>query len=224
MIVVVCGTKGGVGKTTLTVNLAGYRAQAGRSVWVVDGDAQGSAAGALEARNQRGDLRGIACTQYVSGVQLRSQILLQRGHYDDIVIDAGGRDSSALRAALTLADVAVVPFAPRGFDMWALDNMAQVLEEIRVTRDPFPAYLVLNQADVGRSSAYNADAAAAVAARTEYTYLDTPLARRMAFAHGATQGLAVTEMQPRDPKAVAELTALASTLFAQAPVADFATA
>lgn len=41
---------------------------------------------------------------------LRAQVQQQRGKWDDIVIDVGGRDSTALRAALILSDVLVVPF------------------------------------------------------------------------------------------------------------------
>ena len=41
----------------------------------------------------------------------------------DIVIDAGGRDSTALRAALVLADHVLIPLQPRSFDLWALNDM-----------------------------------------------------------------------------------------------------
>ena len=41
MIVTVGNTKGGVGKTTIAVNLAIARALAGRDVWLIDGDRQG---------------------------------------------------------------------------------------------------------------------------------------------------------------------------------------
>ena len=43
MIVLVGGEKGGVGKTTLAVNLAAMRARAGHDVLLVDADKQASA-------------------------------------------------------------------------------------------------------------------------------------------------------------------------------------
>ncbi len=47
MIVTVGNTKGGVGKTTLAINLVIARALAGRDVWLIDGDRQGTAQTAI---------------------------------------------------------------------------------------------------------------------------------------------------------------------------------
>jgi chromosome partitioning protein len=37
--------------------------------------------------------------------------------YQDIVIDTGGRDTTSQRAALAIADLAIVPFKPRSLDV-----------------------------------------------------------------------------------------------------------
>ena len=42
MIVTVGATKGGVGKTTVALNLSIGRVLAGRDVWLIDGDRQGT--------------------------------------------------------------------------------------------------------------------------------------------------------------------------------------
>lgn len=213
MIITVGNTKGGVGKTTLAVQLAIARALAGRDVWLVDGDRQGTAAAAIAARAEAGRKPGIACAQYPDGTALRGQVQQQRGKWQDIIIDAGGRDSTALRAALVLSDVLLVPFAPRSYDVWALDDMAALVDEARSVRDGLQAYAVLNLADPGDHSADNAEAAAAVADVPQFEYLPTPIRRRKAFSNAGGAGLAVTELTPRDPKAVAELEALVSSVF-----------
>ena len=112
MIVTVGNTKGGVGKTTLAVNLAIARALAGRDVWLIDADRQGTAQTAISIRADAGHNPGIACASYPDGPTLRAQVMQQAGKFQDIIIDAGGRDSTALRAALVLSDVIVVPFQP----------------------------------------------------------------------------------------------------------------
>ncbi|RYE92269.1 MAG: chromosome partitioning protein ParA, partial [Oxalobacteraceae bacterium] len=134
MIITIGNTKGGVGKTTLAVQIAISRALSGRDVWLIDGDRQGTAAAAIATRAQSGRLPGIACAQYPDGPALRAQVQQQQHKWQDIIIDAGGRDSTALRAALVLTDVLLVPFAPRSYDVWALDDMASLIDEAQSVR------------------------------------------------------------------------------------------
>ncbi|ASY82846.1 conserved hypothetical protein [Xanthomonas citri pv. citri] len=213
VIIAIGNTKGGVGKTTLAVQLAVTRSLAGRDVWLIDGDRQGTAAAAIAARSEAGRTPGLACAQYPDGPTLRAQVQQQRHKWDDIVIDVGGRDSTALRAALVLADVLIVPFAPRSYDVWALDDMAALIEEARSVRDGLRAFAVMNLADPGEQSADNAEAAAAVAEVKAFEYLATPIRRRKAFSNAGGAGLSVAELSPRDPKAIGEIEALASYLF-----------
>jgi chromosome partitioning protein len=213
MILTVGNTKGGVGKTTLAVQLAIFRAIAGREVWLIDGDRQGTATCAIAARAEAGRQPGIACAQYIEGPTLRGQLQRQREKWDDIIIDAGGRDSTALRAALILSDVLLVPFAPRSYDVWALDDMASLIDEARSVRDGLRAFAVMNLADPGETSADNADATAAVADVPQFEYLSTPIRRRKAFSNASGAGLAVVELPSRDPKACVELEKLVSSLF-----------
>ena len=213
MIITGGNTKGGVGKTTLAVNLGIARALAGRDVWLIDGDRQGTAQTAISIRADAGHAPGIACATYPDGSTLRAQVQQQTSKFDDIIIDAGGRDSTALRAALVLSDVLLVPFQPRSYDVWALNDIAALIDEARSVRDGLRAVAILNCADPGESSTDNAEAAAAVAEIPQFEYLNTPIRRRKAFANAAGQGLSVLELKPADRKASDELNALVSALF-----------
>ena len=213
MIITIGNTKGGVGKTTLAVNVAIARALAGRDVWLIDGDRQGTAQTAIAIRAEAGHQPGIACATYPDGPTLRSQVQQQCSRFDDIIIDAGGRDSTALRAALILSDVLLVPFQPRSYDVWALEDIAGLIEEARAVRDGLRAYAVLNCADPGEASVDNAEAEAAVAGVPQLELLHTPIRRRKSFSNAAGQGLSVLEAKPRDRKACDEINALMSALF-----------
>lgn len=213
MIITVGNTKGGVGKTTLAVNLAIARALAGREVWLIDGDRQGTAQTAISIRADAGHAPGIACATYPDGPTLRAQVQQQASKFDDIIIDAGGRDSTALRAALVLSDVLLVPFQPRSYDVWALNDIALLVDEARSVRDGLRAVAILNCADPGETSTDNAEAAAAVADVPQFEYLSTSIRRRKAFANAAGQGLSVLELKPADKKASDELIALIKELF-----------
>lgn len=213
MIITVGNTKGGVGKTTIAVNLAIARTLAGKNVWLIDGDRQGTAQTAINIRAESGHTPGIACATYPDGTTLRAQVQQQASMFDDIIIDAGGRDSTALRAALVLSDILLVPFQPRSYDVWALTDIAALIDEARSVRDGLRAIAVLNSADPGENSTDNIEAAAAVADVPQFEYLPTSLRRRKAFANAAGQGLSVLELKPRDAKAINELKALINALF-----------
>lgn len=213
MIYTVGNTKGGVGKTTLAVNLAIARALAGRDVWLIDGNCQGMAQTAISIRADAGHKPGIACASYFDGATLRAQVQQQSSKFEDIIIDAGGRDSTALRAALVLSDVLLIPFQPRSYDVWALNDMAVLVDEARSVRDGLRAFAVLNCADPGDISVDNSEAAEAVADYPQFEYLPTPIRRRKSFANAAGQGLSVLEIKPADKKVVNELNALISLLF-----------
>ena len=211
MIVTIGNTKGGVGKTTLALNLSVAQARAGRDVLLVDGDRQASALTAIAARDQGEHRPAIACAHYPDGRILRSQVQIQSAKYDDVLIDAGGRDSTALRAALTLCDALLVPIVPRSLDVWALDDMVALIEETAALRGAFPALAVLNLADPRGKD--NDEAAELVAGISALTYLPTPVRRRKAIASATGQGLAAAEFRPADLQAISEMEALANAVF-----------
>ncbi|MFL9948925.1 AAA family ATPase [Paraburkholderia agricolaris] len=205
-IVAVLNTKGGVGKTTTALNLAAGRALQGRNVLAVDADRQGSLLAALTNRDRE---PCIAVVQYVEGQALRQQVLRAAAMYDDIVIDAGGRDNTALRAALLLADKVVIPFLPRSFDIWALDDMSALLAEARAIKD-VDAYALLTMSDARGTD----NEAAGQAVPDGMQLLPTTVGRRKAFADAGGAGLSVLELPAhRDSKAIAETQALLAAIF-----------
>jgi chromosome partitioning protein len=179
--------------------LALARARAGREVWLVDADPQGSASTAAMVRAEAGRTPVLACSAYPEARALGIQVRRQAAKYEDIIIDVGGRDTEALRVALVLADTVLVPVQPRGLDVWALGNMAGLVEGARATRDGLNAIAVLNLADPG-ASADNSDAATAIADFSAFDRLETFIVRRKAFASAAAHGLAIDELFPTDLK------------------------
>jgi chromosome partitioning protein len=110
-IILIGGEKGGTGKTTLAVNLAALRALKGRDVLVMDTDIQASASDWAQTRDETAVTPRVACIQkFGKGLQTEAHDLAKR--YQDLIIDAGGRDSLELRAALVVAG-RISPSSPR---------------------------------------------------------------------------------------------------------------
>jgi chromosome partitioning protein len=210
MILAVGNTKGGVGKTTLAVNIAIARALSGRDVLLVDGDEQHTAVTFTELRNNELGNPGYTAVS-LQGAAIRTQVRQLAEKYNDIVIDVGGRDTGSLRAALTVTDTLLIPVQPRSFDIWAVDQVAALVKEAREINSELRAVIVLNAADAqGRD---NQDAAEALREVQGMELLELVIGRRKAFPNAAATGRAVIEQTPKDPKAVEELSALIAALY-----------
>ena len=92
MILTVGNTKGGVGKTTIAVNLAILRASTGRDVLLVDADAQGSASVFSEIRAELNGRSGYTVVG-LHGSAVRTQVRQLAPKYHEVVIDVGGNDT-----------------------------------------------------------------------------------------------------------------------------------
>jgi len=217
MIVIVGNTKGGTGKTTLAVQLALARQIAGQAVLLIDADRQGSAQNAATMRSEAGRMPPLACVQLADGRQLRAQLGPLAGKHDDTIIDAGGRDNEALRIALLRSDLLVVPVQPRAVDVWALSDIAGLIDRAQEAREdegrPLLRVLaVLNLADPG-DNRDTVETLEALAGFPQFTLAEAIVRRRKAVANAMAHGLAVSEPVPRDPKAAEEIEQLVSNVF-----------
>lgn len=204
MIITIGGIKGGSGKSTIATNLAVMM-----NALLLDADDQETAWDFSQARQQHTHLPPLTAIK-ATGASVRSQAIKLASEYPHIIIDTGGRDTTSQRAALTVSDIALFPFAPRSFDIWTLDKLALLLADIRQVNPTLQAVAFINRADTQGQD--NLDAASAIKETEGLLYIDTPIHNRKAFANAAAQGLCVTELKPKASKAIDEMTALLTTL------------
>lgn len=215
MIIVCGGIKGGGGKTTLATNLTVMRSLAGHDVLLVDADEQGSASDFTLLRNQIFEESGGAGYTAIKlrGQAVRSEVGRMASKYDDVVIDAGGRDNTGHRAALLVANLYLVPLFPGSFDAWTLDSVSKLIDEASAFNANLKSICFLNRAD---AQGGDNEEASQVARETEgLIFLDQPIGTRKAFRRSASEGKAVVEYRPKDAKAIQEITRLYFTVFGE---------
>jgi len=210
MIIVVGGIKGGSGKTTVSTNLAVIRSQ-NRDVLLVDADDQETATDFTILRNEKREGGAGYTSIKLSGQAVRTEVKSLASKYEDIIIDTGGRDTTSQRAALTVADVLLVPFVPRSFDVWTVEKVSALVEELKAINSNLQPYVFINRADP--SGQDNSEAAEALKEIEGMTFIDTPLGTRKVFGNAAGAGQAVTEYKPEDPKASKEIMTLFEFVF-----------
>ena len=139
MIVVVAALKGGVGKTTTSVYLAGLAAASRRATTLVDADAQASAAEWLEAAEEDGALGAVSLAEAPTERLLVKS--LSSVEPDEVaVVDTPPHDERLLARAIELADVVVVPTRVGGVETTRVEAVLSLIPKRT------PAGLVISSA------------------------------------------------------------------------------
>lgn len=211
MIIVIGGIKGGSGKTTVATNLAVIRSGEGKDVLLIDADDQETSSDFTVLRNEILEDGAGYTNIKLTGASVRTETLRLKDKYQDIVIDTGGRDTASQRAALTVADVLLVPFVPRSFDIWTIEKVSNLVSEMQTVNPELKAYMFINRADPRGQD--NEETAEVLKETEVLNFIDTPLGARKAFSNAAAGGLGVTEIKPQDVKATEELMKLYRYVF-----------
>lgn len=208
MIITVGGIKGGTGKTTIAVHICIAMALAKKDVLLVDADDQGTATDFSALRSQREENLVSYTTIQLSGKAVRDQILKLKSKFDFIIIDTGGRDTASQRAALSVSDVLLIPLAPRSFDVWTIDLISSLIEEIIVINPSLKAFSFLNRADVRGSE--NNTAQSIISEKPNINMIPIIISNRKAFSDTCAMGKSVIETYKNNLKAFKEINNLIS--------------
>lgn len=202
MIYTIGGIKGGSGKTTVAVSLTVMLANSGRNVLLVDADRQGTSTDFAQWRTENLGDAGYTSIQ-LADMAVRNQVMKLKENYDDVIIDAGGRDTASQRAAMVVSDIFIAPFAPKSFDIWTLEQVCQLVEEMEIANPNLKSFALLNKVDYNEKDTQ--EAKDYINEQKALKALDNTLHERKVFANAAASGLAVTEFRPKNQKAIAEI-------------------
>jgi len=211
MMILVGGEKGGTGKTTLAVNLAAMRAREGRDVLLVDTDPQGSASYWAQLRGEDEHLVRVACMQKF-GMGLATELKDLAKRYQDVIVDAGGRDSIELRSALVAVEVALLPVQASQFDLWTLERLAELVETARAFNPVLRAMTLISRATTHATSTDTDDARELLAEYPALIPCQGIIRDRVAFRRASAAGQGVMEYGI-DERAVFEMRQIYKEIF-----------
>ncbi len=197
MIVALLNQKGGVGKTTLAVHLAGEWAHRGRRVTLIDADPQGSSLDWSQQRSREGLPRLFGTLGLARDTLHREAPDLARDA-DHIVIDGPPRVAGLMRSALLAADLVLIPVQPSPLDGWASAEMLALVTEARIYRPDLAARFVLNRC--GARTVLARETAETLADH-DPPVLRATVGQRIAFAAAAQAGQLARELDEDSPAA-----------------------
>lgn len=202
MIVGILNQKGGVGKTTIAVNLAATYALAGLKVLLVDADPQGSSLAWSSARE--GD--PLFPVIGMAKPTLHKDLPAIAADYDMVVIDGAPRVNDLGRAAIMASDLIVIPVQPSPFDVWAAEDTVSLIREAQTFKPTIRAAFAINRKIV--NTAIGRGVVDALQGFSDIPTLDAALCQRVIYAEAAGLGLSVLEAAPTS-EAAREVAALA---------------
>src|SRR5205807_5348836 len=127
--ITVAQRKGGVGKTTLAVCLAGELSRRDQNVALIDSDPQGSCCHWAEPGNLTFPVYQITLSDSVADWAAAVRKITDRY----VVIDTAPNER-AVAASIAMADVILVPCTPSGLDLEATRETLAIIRAVRVRR------------------------------------------------------------------------------------------
>jgi|TARA_R110002167_G_scaffold188380_5_gene390377 chromosome partitioning protein len=215
MILLVGGEKGGSGKSCLAQNIAVHISQKhDANVLMVDCDPQRTTSDWIQARNNDPSLKAINCIQLYG--KIRNDLLSLNDRFDYVIVDCGGQDNLAMRAAMSVATYVVIPLRPKRRDLKTLPHMEDMLSTCKMVNPKMIAAIVITQCPALPSQGKRILEAKEVVESFGLRALNSVTFSRNIYDDSEESGSSVLEIDPNG-KAADEIRAIADELFAIPP-------
>ena len=199
MIISLINQKGGVGKTTLSINIASHLARSGYKVLLIDADKQASA-------STWASLRDETPFQVVSLARenMAKDALSLASEYDFTLIDAPPHAEAVSRSCIIASDMVVLPIEPSGLSTWASDVTVQQVQQAQEYKETLKCGFVVSRkigkTVIGRQVREMVESSG-------IRIFSADIENRVAFAESITMGQNIFEWNA-DQKAIQEIETL----------------
>jgi chromosome partitioning protein len=206
MKVALVSQKGGVGKSSLAVSIAWELTARGGSVLIVDGDPQGTARIARDVAIEAGRQPPVVVA--LGKDMCKPEHIRAMGRFDHVVIDTPAKLGDVQRAALMLADVALVPVSQSGAEVWGNTDTIALISQAQTVNTALRAALVFVRKLPTTALGKNARA---VLENGDLPVFAAETTFRVAWQEAITAGVGIAQYVPRD-KGAKELRAVVDEL------------
>jgi chromosome partitioning protein len=194
LIVSFLNQKGGVGKSTLSINVAACLAMLGQRVLLIDADKQGTA-------SYWASLRDETAFQIVSMARenMARDALKLAADFDFTIIDGPPQAETISRSCIVASDLVVVPIEPGGASRWSSELTVRQLKEAQELKPTLKCGFVVSRkigaTVLGRDTRI-------MAADAGIPMFDTDIEQRIAYAEALTMGKTIFEWSGGGPAVI----------------------
>lgn len=211
VLLTIASTKGGVGKSTFTINLATELMRLGHKVAVLDADPQNTISKWNKVREymiSQGENLQPLFVASAQGESLIEIALMKREQGYITLIDSPGVNDSSMRAALLRSDYVITPAPPSPVDLWEVETLIQVVKKLSdIQRRRIPIMLLFNKVPTGHNIKNVEESIKYIEEGNvliDYI-IKTEIKTRQAYQHSIKEGRGVVEYSPSDIKACDEI-------------------
>ena len=210
-IITVANQKGGSGKTTVSMQLAGTLARRSYRVLVVDADPQATATRWAASASDEIPFPASVVGLSAANEKVHREVRKFINDYSVIIIDCPpAADSQVPQSALLVADLVLVPIIPSPLDMWAAVGIKQVIANVSEINDTLQARLLLNQCQPRTTLAQEAQEILPAFGIETAT---SQLCHRQVYRQAAVFGKTAHDFGRKAAAAISEIESLADEVF-----------
>jgi len=197
--IAIVNQKGGVGKTSLAMNLASWLGESGRRPLVLDADPQMSAVRWSAAFTGTSGVaaKRLDAARNILLVSGEIERLAKEARSDLLILDCPADLREPAEVALLLSDLILIPVTPSPLDIWAAEATVRLARKAqRLRRDGRP-HIVLVPSRLNRRTAMSRDLAPTLMALGEE--VGPGITERVVMAESAILGQTVPQYSPSSP-------------------------
>jgi chromosome partitioning protein len=189
MIISLVNQKGGVGKTTIAINIGIGMARRNYKVGFLDTDPQGTAS---QWQTIEGNL-AFEVRRHPAPVSSGDLMDSDRNH-GVLVIDTPPAIGEITQSVLEVSDLAIIPLAPSVLDIWSSRTTIGMIEEAKKVNPKLEGRLLVSR-KIPRTR-LGRDGREAIAA-LEMDVFETEISQRIAYVESMIAGVSVFQYAPK---------------------------